>query len=199
MKLGSLRVFVAGAVIALVLTSCGDDQGPPAPAHERPTAMMEERATAAVDEAALARRYVGEICEPFARYFEDAIQAGFPEFEGVTSLDEVPELFRRLRAISERTHDEFSVVQPPAAIRDIHEQLLTVLETEIAGYQLLETALESGDPELIEEAMVEAEEQATLADFGPTGFFPTGVPQEYEEAWEQECVPRLRQIPGVEQ
>ena len=201
MKLDPVPTFVPSTliVLAVVVASCGEGERPQVPVQERSTVGAEELTAAAVDEASLARRYVAGICEPFARNFEDAIELGFPEFEGVTSFDDFLALLRQLRAISQRTHDEFSAVQPPAAIRDIHEEVLAVLEVEIAGYQRLETALESGDQQRIEQAVVEAGESATLAGIGPRGFFPTGVPPEYEQAWEHECVPRLNQIPGVEE
>ncbi len=83
---------------------------------------------------------------------------------------------------------------PPADIRDVHQQLLAVLETEIAGYELVEAALRSRDEELLNRALNDADELADLAGIGPTGFFPTDVPGGYEEAWDKECAPRLRQI-----
>jgi hypothetical protein len=144
------------------------------------------------------RRYVADICEPFARYFEGAIALGFPEFEGVDSPEDVTVLFGRLRAISQTAHDDFGAVTPPSDMLATHEQLMEVLETEIEGYQLLEAALASGDQGRLEEALAEADQQATLAGIGPTGFFPTNVPRGYEEAWEEECASRLTQIPGVE-
>lgn len=144
------------------------------------------------------RRYIIDICEPFATYFEDAIEIGFPDFESVTTLDDLLVLSRSMGAISEKARDDFSAVRPPQAIRDTHEQVMAAIEAEIGAYQLIETALESGDESLLSQALEEADQSFGLAGIGATGFFPGNVPEGYEEAWVEECTPRLRQIPGIE-
>ena len=141
-------------------------------------------------------RYVADICEPFARYFEGAIQLGFPEFEA-TSFDDFPSLVRQLKANAQASHDGYVAVTPPEDMRETHEQVIEVLEIEIGAYQLIETALESGSQELIDQAIREGAQLGALAGIGPTGFIPADVPPGYEEAWNEVCVPRLEQIAGL--
>ena len=143
------------------------------------------------------RLYVAEICEPFAQYVEGALELGFPEFEGATTTDDVLSILGRLKGIAEFTRDSFVAVVAPEDMREMHEKIIEVLEAEIGGFELMEAAFETGDPEVIEETLSEVDQLASLADIGATGFIPEGVPSEYETAWIEECGPRLDQVPGA--
>ncbi len=198
----TLTIVILGLTLVLACSSDGDD--PP----KEPTLAAAEEGAGQPDDPVEAdpstqgedspdsepRRYVADICEPFARYFERAIELGFPDFEGVATFEELLPIMRQMRANAQASHDSFAAVTPPQAMRDTPEEAIAELEIEIRGYQRLEDALESGDSGLIDQALREAD---SIGSFGSTGFIPTNVPRGYEEAWEEDCVPRLEQIPGV--
>ena len=139
------------------------------------------------------RRYVADACESFADYVEGLIEAGVPGFEDVSTLDDALAGLLDLKAVSQAALTEFSRIEPPIDMRDGHEQILAVLETEIAGLELLTAALRSRDEGRLNQALNDTDPMADLAGMSPTSFFPTDVPG-YEEAWNKECAPRLRQI-----
>jgi hypothetical protein len=157
----------------------------------------------ASDEDALASRYVSEICKPFAKYVESYIQAMALVTEEAPSPDDLLEMNHRMKANSEATLAEFRAIDPPAAIRDVHERVITGLQAEIDGFEQLETALQdymrTGSTADLERAMATADEALTRAGVGPAGLEFEDVPPEYLVAWERECVPRLQEIPGVEE
>lgn len=140
------------------------------------------------------RSYVADACEPFANYMEGLIATGFPGSGDVTTPEDALTTMLDLTAVSQTALREFSRIEPPPDIRDVHEQILAVLETEIAGLDALSAALRSRDEELLNQALKDTDQMANLAGIGPTGFFPTDVPAGYEEAWNKDCAPRLRQI-----
>lgn len=145
------------------------------------------------------RRYVADICEPFASYLEGAIEMGVGslELEEATSMDDFLPLMREARANSQVMLDDFFAVTPPQALRETHDQVIAVLAGEIGAFDVLETALESGDEEQISQAISESAQAPSLSAVGPTGFFSSDVPGGYEEVWNEDCVPRLRQIPAA--
>ncbi|MCH7578769.1 MAG: hypothetical protein IIB22_00810 [Chloroflexi bacterium] len=81
---------------------------------------------------------------------EVLIATGFPGSEDVATLDDTLTDLLDLKAVSQTALKEFSRIEPPPDIRDVHEQVLVVLETEIAVFEVLTAALRSGDEELFD-------------------------------------------------
>jgi len=176
-----LTIAVMGLALAVLASACGGEKQE--------------------DESALARTYVAEICEPFAKYVESYTQVMALETEGITSPDDLLEMGRRMKANAQARLAEFRSVEPPAAIRNVHEQLLTGLQTEIDELERLETALQNymrtGNKGELDRALAAVDEALSSAGVGPYGMEFENVPEPYLEAWERDCVPRLEQIPGV--
>jgi hypothetical protein len=199
------RVVIAavGLALVVVLSACGsgEQQSTPTSVEGQATATVGVQPTVGAAEAAEANSYVAQICEPFAKYVGLYVQLQGQAASQPNSFDDLFHLLQMMQPMKANLEvilAEFRSIEPPATIRDEHEQILADLQTEIDQYGQIETALqnykETGDKGVI---LAVGSQALALAGVKPAdlGLFANG-PQAYLEAWQRDCVPRLNEITG---